>query len=101
MAHEHYPKFLYHATEPARVVHSKDEHEVIGEGWHESPADLRKPEAAQGSVSGGAAPAAKSVALDKMTKAQLIGFAKENLQLDLDPKLTNVQMIEKIAEGLK
>lgn len=97
MAHVHYPKYLYHATEPARVVHSEDEHDAIGEGWHESPADLTKPEIEKAP----AAPSANAVALEKMTKAQLIGFAKENLKLDLDPKLTNAQLIEKITEGLK
>jgi hypothetical protein len=32
-----YPKFLYHATEVARVVNSIQEHELLGAGWHESP----------------------------------------------------------------
>lgn len=32
-----YPKWLYHATEKPVVVQNAEEHEALGEGWHESP----------------------------------------------------------------
>lgn len=40
MSHEpqQYPKWLYHATEPARVVADPDEHAALGPEWAETPA---------------------------------------------------------------
>lgn len=38
-----YPKYLYHATEAAQVVQSKEEHEALGEGWQESPVMAEEP----------------------------------------------------------
>lgn len=32
-----YPKFLYHKSLEAKVVSSKDEHERLGDDWHEAP----------------------------------------------------------------
>lgn len=32
-----YPKALYHAIEETRIVHSREEHEALGSGWHEAP----------------------------------------------------------------
>jgi hypothetical protein len=40
-----YPKFLYHAAEPARIVGSDSEHDALGAGWVESPAELEAPKA--------------------------------------------------------
>lgn len=34
---ECYPKWIYHAEEEAKVVHSKAEHEAAGKGWFETP----------------------------------------------------------------
>jgi hypothetical protein len=34
-----YPKYLYHATEPACVAPDKAAHEALGDGWYESPVD--------------------------------------------------------------
>ena len=28
-----YPRYVYHATEPPRIVNSKEEYEALGEGW--------------------------------------------------------------------
>lgn len=36
--HMSYPKWLYNATLPARIVNDPVEHEALGEGWEESPA---------------------------------------------------------------
>ncbi len=33
-----YPKWLYHRTEPARIVQDPAEHEALGPEWAESPA---------------------------------------------------------------
>ncbi len=33
-----YPKWLYHRTLPACIVHSVEEHMQLGSGWEESPA---------------------------------------------------------------
>ena len=38
-----YPKFLYHATESARIVKSEAEHQAIGAGWYESPVEAIEP----------------------------------------------------------
>jgi hypothetical protein len=37
---QQYPKYLYHATEPARIVNNYEEHEALGEGWSEEPHQL-------------------------------------------------------------
>lgn len=43
---QHYPKWLYHETEPARIVNDADEHAEHEEnGWVDTPAKLQKPEA--------------------------------------------------------
>lgn len=34
-----YPKFLYHATEPARIVADASEHAAAGPEWAESPGE--------------------------------------------------------------
>lgn len=49
--HQAYPKFKYHATEPAQIVESPEHEEALGEGWEETPAAFepekpaRKPKA--------------------------------------------------------
>lgn len=35
-----YPKWVYHRSEPARVVENAIEHLALGDGWVESPADV-------------------------------------------------------------
>lgn len=37
-----YPKWIYHKTEPAKIVQSKEEHEAQGTGWKETPAAFDK-----------------------------------------------------------
>lgn len=32
-----YPKWLYHKNEAPKIVKTKEEHEALGEGWHETP----------------------------------------------------------------
>lgn len=34
-----YPKWLYHATEEARIVANEEEHSSLGAGWHEEPVE--------------------------------------------------------------
>lgn len=42
---QHYPKWLYHETEPARIVKDADEHAEHEEnGWVDTPAKLKKAE---------------------------------------------------------
>jgi hypothetical protein len=35
-----YPKWLYHATKPPRVVRGPEEQAALGPGWAESPAEV-------------------------------------------------------------
>jgi hypothetical protein len=35
--HQEYPKALYHATEPARLVQNAEEHAALGPAWSEAP----------------------------------------------------------------
>lgn len=35
-----FPRWMYHATETARIVASEGELAALGDGWKESPADL-------------------------------------------------------------
>jgi hypothetical protein len=35
-----YPKWLYHATETARIVQDPGEQMELGAGWYDSPADV-------------------------------------------------------------
>lgn len=37
-----YPKWLYHAEKEPIVVKDQKEHEALGAGWVESPADIQK-----------------------------------------------------------
>jgi hypothetical protein len=40
---QHYPKWLYHETKPARIVNDADEHaEHEEDGWVDTPAKLKK-----------------------------------------------------------
>lgn len=39
-----YPKWLYHREESPQVVNDPDEHEALGAGWEESPADFEEAE---------------------------------------------------------
>lgn len=41
--HQHYPKWLYHKTEGARVFQSPAEIDAAGPGWTESPAETAPP----------------------------------------------------------
>lgn len=34
----HYPKFKYHPSESAKIVHSEAAEKKLGEGWHDTPA---------------------------------------------------------------
>lgn len=34
-----YPKYKYHATEPAKVVESADEDSALGDGWVDAPVE--------------------------------------------------------------
>lgn len=35
--HQHYPKWMYHATEPARLVQNAADHDALGDEWAEEP----------------------------------------------------------------
>lgn len=48
-----YPKWLYHRTEPARIVNNPAEHAALPAGWAETPAAFERADSS-GSV---AAPA--------------------------------------------
>jgi len=34
-----YPKWCYHPVEGAKLVQGPEEHEALGQGWYDSPAD--------------------------------------------------------------
>jgi hypothetical protein len=42
---QHYPKWIYHRELPAKVVHSKEDHD-LHKDWKDSPAEFKKAEAA-------------------------------------------------------
>jgi hypothetical protein len=35
-----YPKWIYHKTKEAKIVHTKEEHDEHGDEWAESPAEF-------------------------------------------------------------
>ena len=37
---QYYPKWKYHATQPARIVASPEAETALGDGWVDSPADV-------------------------------------------------------------
>lgn len=39
-----YPKWLYHPTKEATVVPDEAAYKALGQGWVESPADVKPPE---------------------------------------------------------
>lgn len=63
MAFEAYPKWLYHATEPAQIVPDEAAHAAAGDGWYESPADVpaAEPIAEPGGIVGDVEKVAKKV----------------------------------------
>jgi hypothetical protein len=40
---QHYPKWIYHKELPAKIVHSKEDHDQHKD-WKESPFEIKKPE---------------------------------------------------------
>lgn len=40
----HYPKWMYHRTEAARLVQDPDEESALGSDWAETPAAFEQPE---------------------------------------------------------
>lgn len=41
MQFEEYPKWLYHAVEPPRIVNDPLEWEALGDGWAQSPDEAK------------------------------------------------------------
>jgi hypothetical protein len=52
-----FPKWKYHATEPARVVHDEAAETALGDDWAESPADHQPASAEPAPVKRGRKPA--------------------------------------------
>lgn len=65
MAYQHqtFPKWKYHATERARVVHSVEEEEALGDSWADRP-DLVSTKDASAAENEDDTPAAESAADD-------------------------------------
>ena len=42
MPKNEYPKWLYHPTKESKLVNNPEEHEELGSGWYESPADYQE-----------------------------------------------------------
>jgi len=40
-----YPKAMYHATEPVKVVNDPAEEKALGSGWYANPNDAKNPPA--------------------------------------------------------
>lgn len=40
--YQEYPKWKYHRTEPARIVHDREEELALGDGWENTPPTLAK-----------------------------------------------------------
>lgn len=38
-----YPRWIYHATEPAQVVDTPEAHAAAGDGWHTAPVPQAEP----------------------------------------------------------
>jgi hypothetical protein len=47
MANRHYPKWLYHKTDGARLFQSPTDVAAAGRGWSETPAKMVAPAAAK------------------------------------------------------
>lgn len=92
-----YPKFLYSATseQPALVL-TADEHDALGDGWFESPGEAVAKDPGTQVIPVEPAPEVKLAGLNK---AKLIAHAKEQHLLELDPALTNAELIAKIEEA--
>ena len=35
-----YPKWIYHKTQDAKIVQTKEEHDEVGKGWQETPFEV-------------------------------------------------------------
>ena len=42
--HQHFPKWKYHATLPARIVANYEEEEALGDEWADRPDSVKKPD---------------------------------------------------------
>lgn len=42
MSQKNYPRWLYHKSESAKIVHNEAEEASLGGGWAESPADCEQ-----------------------------------------------------------
>lgn len=89
-----YPKYLYHHSEQPALVLNVDEHDAFGEDWREAPYSEDEPATSVPASDG------SDVNLAKLkTKAQLLEHLATYHKLELDPALTNAQLLEKIEEA--
>ncbi|QEL19337.1 hypothetical protein [Limnoglobus roseus] len=85
------PTVVYHPEQGDKTVGSDEaQHLIDREGWYDSPAKFPK----DGGVSGFVTQAAAK-ALDKMTKEELVAYAK-SIDLTPDEALTKAQLIAAI-----
>jgi hypothetical protein len=75
-----FPKWKYHATKPAKIVHSSTEEAALGGGWVNSPAHVADP----AHMSPEPAPAPKTE--EKAELAPASPPAKEKLKAVAQPK---------------
>lgn len=40
-----YPKWLYHRTKGAKLLHNEEEEKALGRGWKDTPAEFEKKDA--------------------------------------------------------
>lgn len=101
-----YPKWIFHKTEPAKIVNSEAEHAEAGEGWEETPAAFhqKSDEATEASNEDQGEGEQKASELEKanfakMTNAQLIDYlVSKGFEHDAVKSLKKDQLIEKVGE---
>jgi hypothetical protein len=43
MSMDQFPKWLYHAKQPAQIVQTAEEAKALGKGWKEAPVEAEAP----------------------------------------------------------
>ena len=105
--------YVYHATEPPKMVYSEDVQEWYDKGWKSSPAyffDMKEhgldnenealAQATGDSIEGVKNAVNDALNLRLMTKREIVSYAKKNLKLNLSVETLKSVLIREVEDCL-